>query len=133
VREKRLYVGAVSYRFWHLSNAPADVVDKVLARKARAFEVYLRVLKTAPMIGWHAESIHHQALASTKQWLSVGWEGGRQIKTLGEYVLDSRLPGDVDLAGFHMASGIPFAAQVKNGREWFYAVHDATWDLLGAA
>jgi hypothetical protein len=29
--------------------------------------------------------------------------------------------------------GIPFVAQVKNGREWLYPPEDTIWDLFGAA
>jgi len=134
VLERRITLGAVSYRFWHLARTPVSTVDNVLQRKARAFEVYQRMIRMPPVVGWHAEHIHHLALTTSTDWVSVGWEGGRQIKTLGKYSLDPTKPGDVDLAGFHLPSrGTPFVAQVKNGREWFYAVHDAVWDLLGAA
>lgn len=133
VDEHIVELGSTPYRFWSLAGRDDTTVQAVLARKVRAFTVFNKIEHTPELSGWHAEQVHHRALLAANQWVSVGWMVGHKIVTLGPHALTKEQPGDIDLAGHHRATGIPFAAQIKNGREWIYPPDDTMWDLLGSA
>ena len=124
-------INKTPYPVWTFNAGDATSVERVLERKTAALAVFDAISRNPELSGWHAEDIHHQALTADDGWLSTGWVGGHKIKALGKKVLN--LPGDVDLAGFHQSTGIPFVAQVKNTREWYYPPYDAIWDLVGTA
>jgi len=132
IKERTLRFKGTPYVFWSLASVGTPTVEAVMERKTRAHAVFQTIEHNPALSGYHAESIHHKALTSAGQWRAVHWQGGAKIGGLGAYALTEE--GDVDLAGFHIPSGgIPFVAQVKNGREWVYPPNDVMWDLLGAA
>ena len=133
VNEHPVKLGSTSFRFWSLAGVEGPTVEAILAKKVEAFKVFNKVEHTPAVAGYHAENVHHQALVAAAQWVSVGWKPGHKIVTLGGHALAQYLPGDIDLAGHHRVTGIPFVAQLKNGREWLYPPEDTIWDLFGAA
>jgi hypothetical protein len=133
VEEASVPLAGTPYRFWMLGSLTATTKASLLNRKVAATEVFERIAHIPEVSGWHAEEIHHKALLASNRWHSVGWRGGQQITTLDARMIANDRRGDVDLAGFHRATGIRFVAQVKNGREWIYPSNHDVWDLLGAA
>jgi hypothetical protein len=131
ISEHTVKIANTNYIFWASGKAASRVIAPVLRRKIAAVRVYEHVAHI-PRNGWHAESIHHEALLSDGQWVSAGWKGGVPIKHLGRYVLEDNT-GDIDLAAHHTATKVPLVAQVKNTREWFYPPDHVMWNLLGAA
>lgn len=133
IGEREVKIRNQPYRFWHRSGVNQATVDAVLARKVAALDVVLRAEAIPRYSGHHAEGIHHEAMLRSGAWLSRGWQAGHQIRSLGAHVLAAGRAADVDLAGHHRATGIPFVVQIKNAREWFYPPDDALWNLFGAA
>ncbi len=131
IREQVEKIANTNYVFWTSGRATARATVPVLRRKLAAASVYERITHLKSN-GWHAESIHHEALVSNNGWLSVGWKPGVPIRQLGRYAIeDDKL--DVDLAAFHADTKVPIVVQVKNTREWFYPPDHAVWHLLAAA
>lgn len=132
VVEHDVEINGTSYRFWSHGKATPESTEAVLQRKVAAVTVFQTVEHRRRDAGWHAEAIHYRAMTAGP-WLGVGYTPGRPIVALHDRRLAEDRPGDIDLAGFHGPTNLPFAAQVKNTREWFYAWNHDIWDLLGAA
>jgi hypothetical protein len=133
IGQRHVSIGAVKYVFWHSADASDGTIEPVLERKFNAFQVYNRIERIPEKSGYHAEWIHHESILSTERWGTVGLQHGKPIKTLDRYRIADGTAADVDLAGHHLRTGIRFAGQVKNGREWIYPANKDIWNLLGAA
>ena len=116
--------------FFTLAWGDREEKQEALDRKIAALRAYLRVEKIAPISGWHAEQVHHEAMIRSGDWFSVGWKGGDEIRRMHSRVLSV---GSVDLAALHHPTRVPVVAEVKNRREWFYEGNEVVWALLGAA
>lgn len=134
VSQCSVMINGTPYRFYLFAGADPRTQAAVLHRKTAAVEVFDQVDRLRAASGWHAEQIHHAALlAASDRWSSVGWWPGQRVQAIGGRTLTKERGGDIDLAGHHWATRVPFVAQVKNGREWIYPPNSDMWDLLGAA